>query len=101
MTHKHVRSYRTNKFRVGSATRLVVRGIVVKLASSAFVDWAFVDENQKEYESGNTQLTGEDYQAWGDDDEYLGHLNKLKNNHKIVDRYFVKPDGTNNFKKTQ
>ena len=38
---------------------------------------------------------------WGDDDEYLGHLNKLKNNHKIVDRYFVKPDGTNNFKKTQ
>ena len=71
MTHKHVRSYRTNKFRVGSATRLVVRGIVVKLASSAFVDWAFVDENQKEYESGNTQLTGEDYQAWGDDDEYV------------------------------
>jgi len=38
---------------------------------------------------------------WGDDDEYLGYLNKLKNNHKIVDRYFVKPDGTNNFKKTQ
>lgn len=38
---------------------------------------------------------------WGDDDEYLGHLNKLKNNHKIVDRYFVKPDGTNSFKKTQ
>ena len=71
MTHKHVRSYRTNKFRVGSATRLVVRGIVVKLASSAFVDWAFVDENQKEYESGNTQLSGEDYQAWGDDDEYV------------------------------
>ena len=58
-------------YRVGSATRLVVRGIVVKLASSAFVDWAFVDENQKEYESGNTQLTGEDYQAWGDDDEYV------------------------------
>ena len=35
------------------------------------MDWAFVDENQKEYESGNTQLTGEDYQAWGDDDEYV------------------------------
>lgn len=36
---------------------------------------------------------------WGEENDELGRLSKLKNDDKIVDRYFVKPDGTNEFEK--
>ena len=34
---------------------------------------------------------------YGRPEEYLGTLDKFANNKKIVDKYFVKPDGTNTF----
>ena len=36
---------------------------------------------------------------WGEENDELGRLSELKNDDKIVDRYFVKPDGTNDFEK--
>jgi len=35
---------------------------------------------------------------WGENNDELGKLSELKDNKKIIDKYFVKPDGTNNFK---
>jgi ParB-like chromosome segregation protein Spo0J len=36
---------------------------------------------------------------WGEENEELGRLSELSNNTEIVDKYFVKPDGTNLFEK--
>jgi hypothetical protein len=36
---------------------------------------------------------------WGEDDDVIGPLSKLKDNTEIIDRFFVKPDGSNKFKK--
>jgi ParB-like chromosome segregation protein Spo0J len=37
---------------------------------------------------------------WGDKNEESINLTDVINNKKIIDKYFVKPDGTNNFKST-
>ena len=36
---------------------------------------------------------------WGEDDDVIGPLSKLKDNTEIIDRFFVKPDGSNKFEK--
>ena len=35
---------------------------------------------------------------YGKPEEYLGTLDKFANNKEVVDKYFVKPNGTNAFK---
>lgn len=61
-------------YRTGQAKCLVVRSISVQLGSRAVVEWSLMGDHstdRRDYESGGTQLTGEEYSSWGDDDSYI------------------------------
>ena len=61
-------------YRTGEAKCLVVRNTSVQLGNRAVVEWSLMGNqasDRRDYESGGTQLVGEDYLAWGQDDSYV------------------------------
>lgn len=62
-------------YRIGEATCLVVRNISVQLNDRAAIEWSLLSDRttgvSKDFESGSTQLTGDDYNSWSNDDTYI------------------------------
>ena len=61
-------------YRTGEAKCLIVRNTSVQLGNRAVVEWSLMGNqasDRRDYESGGTQLAGEDYLAWGQDDTYV------------------------------
>lgn len=61
-------------YRTGQAKCIVVRNTSVQLGSRAVVEWSLMGDQEtdrRDYESGGTQLSGEEYLAWGQSDDYV------------------------------
>lgn len=61
-------------YRTGQAKCLVIRNTSVHLGNRAIVEWSLMGDQEtdrRDYESGNNQLVGDEYAAWGDDDSYI------------------------------
>ena len=69
------------------ATVLNAYGISQTLGFSATFYWALLSENNQTLTQGNIILEGEDYQTWGEDDEYVWDYIAQKLNLQIIGDY--------------
>ena len=61
-------------YRTGQAKCLVVRNVSVQVGNRAIVEWSLMGDqlaDRRDYESGGVAMDGEDYSAWGTDDNYV------------------------------
>jgi len=54
-----------------TATQLQVQGTNVTLGSSASFYWQLLTEEGHQVSNGNLGISGEQYDAWGSDDNYV------------------------------
>ncbi len=61
-------------YRTGQAKCLVIRNTSVQLGSRAVIEWSLMGDQEtdrRDYESGGSQLAGDEYLAWGQNDAYV------------------------------
>lgn len=61
-------------YRTGSAKCLLIRNTFVQLNEKATVEWSLMGDqatDKRDYESGGTQMSAEDYSQWSSDDSYV------------------------------
>lgn len=62
-------------YRTGSAKCLLIRATFVRLNESATVEWSLMGDpaaaDKRDYESGGTSMSAEDYSLWDSDDTYV------------------------------
>jgi hypothetical protein len=61
-------------YRTGQAKCLVVRNTSIQLGDRAIVEWSLMGDqatDRRDYESGGTMMSGNDYSVWGQDDSYV------------------------------
>ena len=62
-------------YRTGQAKCLLIRATFVRLNESATVEWSLMGDpeaaDKRDYESGGTQMSAEDYSQWSSDDSYV------------------------------
>lgn len=60
-------------YRTGSAKCLLIRNTFVQLSEKATVEWSLMGDttDKRDYESGGTQMSAEDYSLWDSDDTYV------------------------------
>ena len=67
-------------YRQGQGTQIYIRPISIELGGeTCSTYWQIFDENNKELESGNTEIPSEIYLNWGEDDSIISDyvINKL------------------------
>ena len=56
---------------IKTATQLYVQGTSVTLNESASFYWQLLTEEKHQISQGNMGISGEEYKAWGADDDYV------------------------------
>ena len=56
---------------IKTATHLYVQGTSVNLNESASFYWQLLTEEGHQVSQGNLGISGEEYKAWGTDDDYI------------------------------
>jgi hypothetical protein len=72
---------------IQTATTLNAYGVGLQFGVSATIYYSITNEEGMQCASGNLNLDGEDYQKWGDDDNYAWNFVAQKLNLEIIGDY--------------